>query len=65
MKVILKEDVQGLGKKDDMVNASNGYAKNYLVPKGLAVEENVSNIYTSYSKKGKWEHATKFGLCTY
>lgn len=37
MKVILKADVKGHGKKGDLVNASDGYAKNYLIPKGLAV----------------------------
>ena len=37
MQVILKADVKGHGKKGDLVNASDGYAKNYLIPKGLAV----------------------------
>lgn len=37
MKVILKADVKGHGKKGDLVNASDGYVKNYLLPKGLAV----------------------------
>lgn len=37
MKVILKADVKGHGKKGELVNASDGYAKNYLIPKGLAV----------------------------
>ncbi len=37
MKVILKADVKGQGKKGDLINASDGYAKNYLIPKGLAV----------------------------
>jgi len=44
LKVILKEDVKGLGKKDEMVNASTGYAKNFLFPKGFAIEANVANI---------------------
>ena len=35
MKVILKADVKGHGKKGDLVNASDGYANNYLIPKGL------------------------------
>ena len=38
MKVILKADVKGLGKKGELVNASDGYARNFLFPKGLAVE---------------------------
>ncbi|MDR1805878.1 MAG: 50S ribosomal protein L9 [Clostridium sp.] len=36
MKVILKADVKGLGKTGQMVNASDGYARNFLLPKGLA-----------------------------
>jgi len=36
MKVILKQDVKGLGKAGQMVNASDGYARNYLLPRGLA-----------------------------
>ena len=36
MKVILKQDVKGLGKKGELVNVSDGYAKNYLVPRKIA-----------------------------
>jgi len=38
MKVILKQDVKGQGKKGQLVNVSDGYARNFLFPKGLAVE---------------------------
>ncbi len=38
MKVILKEDVKGKGKKGDLINVSDGYARNFLIPRGLAVE---------------------------
>lgn len=38
MKVILKADVKALGKKGELVNASDGYARNFLFPKGLAME---------------------------
>lgn len=44
MKVILKEDVKGLGKKGEMVNASDGYARNFLFPKNLAVLANAQNV---------------------
>lgn len=40
MKVILKADVKALGKKGELVNTSDGYARNFLFPKGLAVEAN-------------------------
>lgn len=51
MKVILKEDVKGLGKKEQMVEASDGYARNYLFPKGLAVEATAANINIMKTKK--------------
>ncbi|NLY43775.1 MAG: 50S ribosomal protein L9 [Clostridiaceae bacterium] len=44
MKVILKEDIKGKGKKGELVNVSDGYARNYLLPKGLAVEATKTNI---------------------
>ena len=37
MEIILKEDVQNLGFKDDIVSVKNGYGRNFLIPKGLAV----------------------------
>ncbi|NJO03036.1 MAG: 50S ribosomal protein L9 [Bacteroidia bacterium] len=43
MEVILKEDVQGLGYKDDLVNVKPGYGRNYLIPLGLAVLATESN----------------------
>ncbi|MBE7035546.1 MAG: 50S ribosomal protein L9 [Ruminococcaceae bacterium] len=51
MKVILTADVKGHGKKGDMVNASDGYARNYLLPKGLAVVADKSAVNEMESKK--------------
>lgn len=44
MKVILLQDVKSVGKKGELVNASEGYAKNFLFPKKLAVEATKSNL---------------------
>ncbi|HHV29551.1 50S ribosomal protein L9 [Acetivibrio mesophilus] len=51
MKVILKQDVKGLGKKESLVDVSDGYARNFLLPKGLAVEANATNMNIMQSKK--------------
>lgn len=44
MKVILLADIKGVGKKDEVINASDGYARNFLLPKKLAVEANSENM---------------------
>ena len=51
MKVILKENVKSIGKKDEIVNVSDGYARNFLFPKNLAVEANTSNLAKLKTKK--------------
>lgn len=51
VKVILLEDVKSLGKKGDMVNASDGYARNMLFPKKLAVPATTSNKKDLEAKK--------------
>jgi len=43
MEVILKKDVEGLGYKNDTVTVKDGYGRNYLIPKGLAMVANHSN----------------------
>ncbi len=44
MKVILLDNIKGVGKKDEIINASDGYARNFLLPKKLAVEANSANM---------------------
>ena len=44
MKIILKEDIQNLGYKDDIVEVKDGYGRNYLIPQGKAVIANPSNL---------------------
>ena len=44
MKVILTQDVKSLGKKGELVNASDGYARNFLFPRKLAVEANAQTM---------------------
>ncbi|MBE6007966.1 MAG: 50S ribosomal protein L9 [Lachnospiraceae bacterium] len=58
MKVILLEDVKSVGKKGQVVNASEGYAKNFLFPKKLAVEANNVNM-NELNLKNKAEERKK------
>lgn len=51
MKVILLEDVRGSGKAGDVANVSDGYARNMLIPRGLAVEATAQNIKQLEKKK--------------
>lgn len=44
MKVILLQDIKGVGKKDEVINASDGYARNFLFPKKMALEANAENM---------------------
>ena len=51
MKVILKQDIKGLGKKGDIVDTSDGYARNYLIPRGMVVEATQGNITKAKEQK--------------
>ncbi len=51
MKVILLQDVKSVGKKGDIVNTSDGYARNFLFPKKLALEATEGNLNTANAKK--------------
>ena len=46
MKIILKQDIRGKGKKGQMIEAAEGYARNFLIPKGLAVEATPDAVNT-------------------
>ena len=56
MKVILKADIKGVGKKDQIINASDGYANNYLFPKNLAVPADKGNMNNLKVKQESEEH---------
>ncbi|MDD6483213.1 MAG: 50S ribosomal protein L9 [Clostridiales bacterium] len=59
MQVILTQDVKGQGKKGQMVKVSDGYARNYLLPKGLAKEATKSNINVMKGKAESLEYKIK------
>ncbi len=50
MKVILKQDIKGVGKKDQVINAADGYARNFLFPRNLAVPADTGNMNNLKSK---------------
>jgi large subunit ribosomal protein L9 len=53
MKIILRQDMDALGLEGDTVDVANGYARNYLIPKGIALEANIQNVklFETQSKK--------------
>ncbi len=60
MKVILLQDIRGKGKKGQMIEASDGYARNYLLPRKMAVEATADNINTmKMNDKAKAEQAAR------
>ncbi len=62
MQVILLKDVKGQGKKGQMVNVSDGYARNYLLPKGMAEIASKSNINVLKGKQESLEYKKKVEL---
>jgi large subunit ribosomal protein L9 len=53
MRVILRKEVPGTGKQNEVVDVAEGYARNYLLPKGLAVEATAGNLRDLTHKKEK------------
>ena len=51
MKVILLQDIKNVGRKDEIINANDGYARNYLFPKKLALEATKDNLSKLQAKK--------------
>ncbi len=56
MKVILLKDIKGTGKKDQIIEASDGFARNYLFPRKLAVEASASNLNAIENAKSAQSH---------
>jgi len=56
MKVILTQDVKSLGKKGELVNTSDGYARNYLFPRKLAVEANSQAMTELQNRENSKKH---------
>ena len=56
MKVILLTDVKGVGKRGDIINASDGHARNYLIPRKLAVPADKQNMNELSAKKSSEAH---------
>ena len=56
MEVLLKSDVKGLGKKGEKVSVSEGYARNFLFPKGLAVEANAQSLTELRNREQSNQH---------
>lgn len=56
MKVILMKDVKSIGKKGDVKEVADGYARNFLIPKGLAVEASSGNLNSLNQEKKAAKH---------
>ena len=56
MKVILLQDIKGTGKKDQIIEVSDGFARNYLFPKKLASEANAVNLNSIENQKSAMKH---------
>ena len=56
MKIVLKQDVKSIGKKDGVYEVSDGYARNFLFPRGLAVQASASAVNEVKTKAAAKQH---------
>ena len=56
MKVVLRQDVKTIGKKDELHEVSDGYARNYLLPRGLAVAADAAAVNEVKTKEAASQH---------
>lgn len=56
MKVVLKQDVKNIGKKDEMHEVSDGYARNFLLPRGLAIAADSTAVNVVKTKEAARQH---------
>ena len=59
MEVILKQDINSLGSKDDIISVKNGYARNFLIPRGMAINatESAKKVHTELLKQRSHKEA--------
>ena len=62
MKVILMQDIKGVGKKDEIITATDGYARNYLFPKNLAKEATKDNLNKLQAKQESYNHQKELDI---
>src|SRR3954447_7783754 len=59
MKVILTDEIRGLGTRGEVVNVKDGYARNFLIPKNLAREATPGNLKSTEQERKKWDLLTQ------
>ena len=61
MEIILRQAVENLGKPGDVVSVKNGYARNFLLPRGIAFEATPGNLKRIAQERGRLEAAAREG----
>ena len=64
MKVILLQDIKNVGKKDEIINANDGYARNFLFPKKMALEATKDNLLKLQNQFAKSLHLQTYAKLT-